>query len=376
MEDTNLLVYMLYGVGGVGILLAVFVMISTAVQRSLEKKADKFALEDGEWEEDAPAQGDAWQDDGAPIGVALERRQAPAVPEREQQATAPETRQPVAQGARVALQGLEEEEPVSVHIGGFSVRAYAGKHIGARKEQQDALHHSPADLATVTESGLLYVVCDGMGGMRMGGEAANLAAKSFVSAFLASKSPAQVALREAADIANEMVWELCKSDDLSGAGTTLIAALITQEGMHYISVGDSHIYLLRGGVLSQMNVDHNYLGELLMKVRRGEITREQALSDPERAHLTSYLGLRRLTLVDRSSGPIEMEDGDCVILASDGLFKVLTPAGIAERVKSADGQTVSRLIGEALSFQYRNQDNVSVALIALSKAGLSGEVLP
>jgi protein phosphatase len=148
----------------------------------------------------------------------------------------------------------------------------------------------------------------------------------------------------------------------------LVAALVTEEGFHYISVGDSHVYLFRKGVLSQLNVDHNYLSELLHRVRRGEITREEALSDPERAHLTSYLGLRKLTLVDRSSGPIQIDDGDRILLASDGLFKVLTPSDISRQIAEYDDETAARLIGEVLKFNYRNQDNMSVALIALDEA--------
>lgn len=388
MGNTELMITILYGVAGVGILIALIVIVSAIVQRGLDRRSEALSAQEEALPEvlpEAPPMIESAQEeeprDDEPEGIAMgpdadasardirtqRKLEAPA---EEEAISVQESAPPKAEDmppAKVEIEGLEAEETVSAKVGGYVVRYCAASHIGARKEQQDAMHHSPVDEETVEKAGFLAVVCDGMGGMRMGGEAASLAAKTFVSAFIASKAAPQAALREALDIANEVVWELCKTDDLSGAGTTLVAALVTKEGMHYISVGDSHVYLLRGGVLSQLNVDHNYLSELLQKVRRGEITRDQALSDPERAHLTSYLGLKRLTQVDRSSGPIQMEAGDRILLASDGLFKVLTPAGIAERMKAEGDDIPARLIGEVLSFNYRNQDNISVAVVALNQ---------
>ncbi len=368
MGNMDALVYLLLGVAGLGVLLALVVMIAALVQRGLDEQAEEIAAYD---EDIAPLGGNGGGSAGAYArGDAYRAEAAEAVPVT---AAKPQRREPREEAEAMTYvkaepdnRKIERDELTCTSIGGYSVRHVAAKHIGARKEQQDALLHSSAD--AVQRRGFLSVICDGMGGMRMGAEAANAAAAAFVGAYVADESPAQKALRDAVDKANGVVWDMCKSDDLSGAGTTLVAALITPEGFHYISVGDSHVYLYRKGVLSQLNVDHNYLSELLQRVRRGEITREEALSDPERAHLTSYLGIRKLTLVDRSSGPIEIEDGDRILLASDGLFKVLTPADISAEMANFNGDAAERLIGEVLKFGYRNQDNMSVAIIALDKA--------
>ncbi len=389
MNSSDLMVMLLLGVSAGGVVLGVVVFIATLVQRRLDNHSDEAPEEDEDVskniapdaaeEEPEEALSDLPAQD-TPNGLKLpSEHKVKHISEREKagedrgntavHAAEEKTAFKAGQAAvEIDLVGIEKDEPFAVRVGDFSVRISSAKHKGARKEQQDAIAHSGQDEGTIEKSGLLSVICDGMGGMKMGGEAAQLASRVFIENYLASSLPSARALKEAVDAANERVWELCQADDLSGAGTTLVAALVTKEGFHYISVGDSHVYLYRGGVLSQLNVDHNYLSELLKKVRRGEITREQALSDPERAHLTSYLGIKKLALIDRSSGPIDIEDGDRILLASDGLFKVLTPSEIAAHLENYADDVAEDLIGEVLRYQYRNQDNVSVALIALDKA--------
>ena len=69
------------------------------------------------------------------------------------------------------------------------------------------------------------------------------------------------------------------------------------DGLRFVSVGDSHIYLFRKGKLYQLNRDHNYFSELLEEVKAGRMTMEEARSHPERAHLTSFVGLEELELL-------------------------------------------------------------------------------
>lgn len=384
MNNSRILFLFLVGVSALGILLALVVLVIALVRG---RRADTQAFDD----EDEYEQYDVYEDDYDSYDLPEQEGDIPPEPAGEDvQAAEEQLAQPDAQEVVIALpcaQPAIEEPSVTVampaaapktagasqpkaadgriSVGGHTLRVVSAQNPGARSEQQDAIEISPLDPATVDNHGILCVLCDGMGGMRMGAEAASLAARSFVKSCLNSQLPLERAMDEAVLDANERVWALCRTDDLSGAGTTLVAAAVTRAGFSFVSVGDSHVYLLREGVLSQLNMDHNYLSELLQRVRKGELTREEALADPERAHLTSYLGMRKLKLIDRSSAPVDLQSGDRIVLASDGLFKVLSPKEIARRLEPFSERVAQELVEDVLLRKYRNQDNVSLVVIAV-----------
>lgn len=304
-------------------------------------------------------------EDAPPVEKAAQATDEPAVKEEPEEPAAESAPQPPISKGEMADTASIQVTDGRMQVGRWTLRLSSAQDIGARAEQQDAFEIGPRDAQALKEHGLICALCDGMGGMRMGGEAARIAARSFVQAVAAAKGDVVNAMQDAAEMANDRVWALCKSDDLSGAGTTLAAAIIDENGLNFLSVGDSHVYLMRGDRLSQLNVDHNYLAELLARVRRGEITRQQALTDPERAHLTSYLGMKRIAMIDQNRQPIALKAGDRVVLASDGLFKVLSPEEIEDVIRTFASDCASRLIDEALRRRYRNQDNISVIVVAV-----------
>lgn len=258
------------------------------------------------------------------------------------------------------------------------------QHIGARSSQQDAFGFSDKDNpAFVSHGGVLAVVTDGMGGMSCGGEASHLAVRAFLSAYMAKQFDETVptAMQRALDDANHSVINLSHQVCEENVGTTLVAAVIHGDALHWVSVGDSRLYLWRNGQLMQLSEDHIYAKELDHNAANGNISREDAENHPERRSLTSYLGLASLDLVDCNPKPFPLFAGDRLLLCSDGLYAALEEVEIAPLFDREAQQTAEDLVALVLAKDRPNQDNLTVAILACEsdskpETKLAREILP
>ena len=254
----------------------------------------------------------------------------------------------------------------------FNLSMYIGasQHIGRRSEQQDSFGFCDiCDQELINENGLIAVLADGMGGLEGGREASGKAVDITVETYAnkaVSENP-QDALLRAAYLANEEICEIAETRNIMGnMGTTLIAVSIYNSNFYWLSVGDSAIYFLRDGSLRKLNAEHNYGNQLNNAVLKGEISWEYAQNQPERHHLTSFLGLDEIKEIDYSKEPIELAAGDKILLCSDGLTNALTRHEIQEILESGGNgmQDLSdRLINAALERDMQYQDNVTIVLI-------------
>lgn len=261
-------------------------------------------------------------------------------------------------------------DPVTVRPVSSKVIPGNAQHIGARSEQQDAFGFS--DISNdpfIKQFGVLAVLADGMGGLMGGKEASHLAVTSFLDHYLDTPFITSIPekLLSAVEVANEAVLQFARDNGLEGGvGTTLIAAVVYQNKLYWLSVGDSRIYLHQGETLTQLTTDHIYAKELDEKATLGEITKEEAENDPQRASLTSFLGLEILEEVDVSMASIPLQKGNTVILCSDGLYGSITSAEMLQVCHSLPTQEAAEeLIERALRKQKPNQDNVTVALLTV-----------
>jgi len=153
-------------------------------------------------------------------------------------------------------------------------------------------------------------------------------------------------LTTAVRLANRKIYsEGSKSPELSGMGTTVVAALIVGDRITLVSVGDSRIYRFRGGSLEQLTKDDTWLASVL-----GEKQAEDAdPSHPLRHVLTSVVG----TKDDVVPGAREeqLESGDRFLLCTDGIHGKLDSASLTNVLvdaKSAD-DGASQLVNEAIT---------------------------
>jgi serine/threonine protein phosphatase PrpC len=210
----------------------------------------------------------------------------------------------------------------------------------------------------------VFAVADGLGG-HQGGEVASAAAVEPLAALdgreFAGPGEAAEALAAAILEGNSAILERAAGDPgLWGMGTTVTAAALAGDRhLQLAHVGDSRAYLLRDGSLDQLTTEHTVVGEL---VRRGRLTPEQAAIHPERSILTRAVGLDPRVPVD-TPDPLELRDGDQVLLCSDGLTEAVDDGRIAELLSAADdGDAACRSMIDAANAA-GGPDNITVVLL-------------
>ncbi len=247
------------------------------------------------------------------------------------------------------------------------------QHRGDRAQQQDSFGFSnPDDPELRNRCGSLAVIADGMGGHALGRETSQIAVKTLVDGYprKAPDEPVFTALRRLTGEANTAIRDLAAQEgQLDNAGTTLAAAVIHQQHLHWLSVGDSRIYLCHAGQVTQLSVDHTYARDLDCEVAAGLIDAADAAEHPEREALTSYLGIPELDRVDCGLHPALLQIGDRVLLCSDGLYRNLNEVELAAELVRPDPQAAAEaLLERALARRRPYQDNLTVAILAVTEA--------
>lgn len=228
----------------------------------------------------------------------------------------------------------------------WATRSDAGK---VRDHNEDAVW--PKDDGSADEP-IIVAVADGMGG-HAGGEVA-----SSVALDTAMSVGGEPAMRIQA--ANLAVVDAAKERPrLAGMGTTLTLGVLDPDGdLDLGHVGDSRAYLWRDGELRQVSRDHSYVADL---IDAGELEPEQAASHPYRSVITRAVGLDPTVEVDTYG--VVLEEGDRILLCSDGLTDMLDDAAIATILSEFDdtGGAADALV-EAAN-EAGGVDNISVVLV-------------
>jgi serine/threonine protein phosphatase PrpC len=236
-----------------------------------------------------------------------------------------------------------------------------------RKTNEDSL----AVLDSVGLEGLadgLFVVADGMGGYAGGETASRLTVETVpavVREVLAESDGRDApdtlaeALRESIAAANEEVWKRARAHpETRRMGTTCVAALVARGQAAIGNVGDSRIYLLRGGELTQLTNDHSLVQE---HVRQGELTAEEARRSRFRNVITRAIGIANAVQPDVDR--IELQEGDTLLLCTDGLTNMVREPEIARLLaQTADAQETSERLVEA-ALRGGGEDNVTAVVV-------------
>ncbi len=212
----------------------------------------------------------------------------------------------------------------------------------------------------------LFVVADGMGGHVAGEVASRMAVETVNACFAAPHDDAapQELLRQAISEANRLIFRMAQEDsERAGMGTTVTAAFVQDAKLFWGHVGDSRLYLLRAGTLSQVTEDHSLVSEL---VKKGNITPAEALLHPHRNILTRAVGTGEQVKVD--TGSIKLQAGDSVLLCTDGLTNMVADDDIAATLRQG-GDGAALLAGlVAKANEAGGLDNITAILIACGAA--------
>ena len=169
----------------------------------------------------------------------------------------------------------------------------------------------------------LCVVADGMGGHTGGQVASRLAVETIVDTVFPQVREGHLCgaswgdlLKAGVERANAAIHQRQLSPDFMG--TTVTAALIVGSAVFVANVGDSRTYLCRSGGLRQLTCDHSVVARL---VANGDITPEQVYTHPRRNEIYRCLGATPTVEVDVFQE--RLQDGDVLLLCSDGLWEML-----------------------------------------------------
>lgn len=220
--------------------------------------------------------------------------------------------------------------------------------IGAREDQQDS--YGMTDLSQYGQYGAMAVVADGMGGLANGKAVSSTLVRTFVEGFgvVAAYPRCSDALLDLAIRANEQINRMLQGQERSGS--TLVSALIKNGQLYFLTVGDSRLYLYRGGALLQLNREHIYQEELAVKAVSRQISIQQVSGDRQAQSLTSYFGIGKIPCIDRNHEGIKLLPGDRLLLASDGVFGTLSPAQMEQALSlplQEAAQTMANMVREA-----------------------------
>jgi protein phosphatase len=244
--------------------------------------------------------------------------------------------------------------------------AATAQDIGARENQQDN--------CCVYEAGvncMLAVVADGMGGLENGAEISGIVTYVFREAISRRAVMTgqtidypEIELLTTLKTANEQVLDYINNAGGGMSGSTVVAVYLTRNKLYFLSVGDSHLYLMRKGRLILLNREHTYAYELDEKVVQGTLTLERALSDGERKCLTSYVGMDRIEHLDRNITPITLCVGDKLLLVSDGVFGTLSDAEMEQAMSASTPQIAANTLEEMVRSKNKpRQDNSTSVVI-------------
>ena len=227
--------------------------------------------------------------------------------------------------------------------------------IGRREEQQDSFCSSDInDKSALLERGLMAVVADGMGGMEGGAAISHLVTDTFLNHYAdaGNVEPSEF-LYNTAHAAEIAVEEYRRRTGVKG-GSTVVAILIKNNVLHFVSIGDSRIYLLRQNDLVQLNHEHTFGAFLRAQAEKGEVDPDEADNNPNRDALTAYVGMGSFRTVDRGD-PIELKAGDKILLCSDGVFNTLDQneliAALEGDVITASARIEEKILEKAIDIQ-------------------------
>lgn len=248
---------------------------------------------------------------------------------------------------------------------GPRVLAAVHQHIGAREDQQDS--YGVSEPGAYAQTGVMAIVADGMGGLANGRAVSSSLVRTFQEGFRYAGPGTDAAdlLLDLATRANSGVNQMLQGAERSGS--TLVAALIRGGMLHFLTVGDSRIYLYRGGALLQLNREHIYQEELAVKAMNQVVSLQQVKGDRQAHSLTSYFGIGRIPAMDRNYEGIKLIDGDKLLLASDGVFGTLTQPQM-EAALSQSVTDAAMTLGEWVRSANRPHQDNNTAVILEYKA--------
>ncbi len=236
------------------------------------------------------------------------------------------------------------------------MKLYAMTDLGRKREvNQDYVFATDKPVGPFPN---LLVLADGMGGHKAGDYASKFTVRVLYRELENTEltKPKEI-LQDCIQVANHELIQESRSDiKLEGMGTTLVAATVIGNTLHFANVGDSRLYLINDKI-QQLSTDHSLVEEM---VRLGGIKAEEARTHPDKNIITKAIGVKEDVEPDFYERRLNKDD--IILMCSDGLSNMVVDEDMFDIVKSARDlvEAVEMLIERANSNGGR--DNIGVVM--------------
>lgn len=238
------------------------------------------------------------------------------------------------------------------------LKTFSMTDIGKRRQlNQDYVFTSENPIGNLPN---LFLVADGMGGHNAGDYASRYTVELIVKEIGLSyeKNPVRI-MKKAIEQANAHIRaKSLETEELSGMGTTLVAAACIGGRLQVANVGDSRLYLIHQQNITQITRDHSLVEEM---VRMGGIDRESARNHPDKNIITRAIGAQDTVEIDFFSE--ELKPGDMILMCTDGLTNMLEDEEI--RMILGGQRDIVEMAERLIEAANKNggKDNIAVVLI-------------
>jgi PPM family protein phosphatase len=247
----------------------------------------------------------------------------------------------------------------------MKIRNAAQTDVGMKRSHNEDSYLVNAELG-------LLVVADGMGGHAGGETASRVAIVTIEQEVLEARNRRPEAFRQATSVESAGIAEVMRdalegacsavfhaahaTPGLEGMGTTATALLLHQGFGIAGHVGDSRLYMMRGGEIQQITEDHSLVQE---QVKAGMLTPDEARSSRFKNIITRSIGFEEDVLVDVFG--VELQTGDRFLLCSDGLSNLVEDYEMREMLRTCPLDDVPQRLIE-LANARGGDDNITVLL--------------
>ena len=215
---------------------------------------------------------------------------------------------------------------------------------------------------------LFCAVFDGMGGEANGELASKLSAEASALVYGELMKDGGINVDEPVvrfvEKSNRAIVDMLESTHSKRGGSTFVMTVFCNGLVYPYSLGDSRIYLYRGGYLHLLTNDQTLA---MKKLRANIITEEEALISSDRHKLTSFLGVDTdgEGLMPQIYRPFILEPGDKLLLCSDGLYDMCSDRQMAELLAYPADKACLALVDAAL--ENGGEDNVTAVVVTCSE---------
>ncbi|MCI1955338.1 MAG: Stp1/IreP family PP2C-type Ser/Thr phosphatase [Oscillospiraceae bacterium] len=228
-----------------------------------------------------------------------------------------------------------------------------------RKSNEDACR-----CGILSDHAAWAVVCDGMGGANGGNVASSVAVEEISETILSGYregmdgDATRELIASAINRANEAVHKMAGRDvNLTGMGTTVVAAIVSDSLVHVAHAGDSRAYLILSDGIHQLTTDHSMVQEM---VEKGDLTEQEARKHPQKNIITRALGVESSIRIDYSE--TLAPEGCRLLICTDGLTNYVEEGQIFALAKELGGKELTeRLV--ALAKSAGGGDNITVVVL-------------